>query len=158
MKICSKCRVNKPTSEFYKTIHHKDGLRSYCKYCAKIQNEQYRLDHPNCDKQWHLDNPFESWISSTYASMKARILGKTDRAEYYKGLPILSRQEWDKWVESQYDVWFDIHNNWLITKKQKDLPSIDRIDPNQGYLVGNMRIITVSENSKLAVQKRLFMA
>lgn len=46
MKTCSKCKVEKPESEFYKNRRHKDGLAYYCKGCSDASTEQYRLDNP----------------------------------------------------------------------------------------------------------------
>lgn len=43
MKICSKCKVNKPLCEFNKNKQHKDGLHSYCKNCYKTINAEYKL-------------------------------------------------------------------------------------------------------------------
>jgi 5-methylcytosine-specific restriction endonuclease McrA len=42
MKTCSKCRDEKPHSDFYK---NGDGLSSYCKACVKIRNAEYRAKH-----------------------------------------------------------------------------------------------------------------
>jgi 5-methylcytosine-specific restriction endonuclease McrA len=35
MKKCSKCDIEKPTSEFYKVNQNKDGLAGFCKSCWK---------------------------------------------------------------------------------------------------------------------------
>lgn len=43
MKICSKCKILKSKSEFFKDAAHKDGLRSSCKECsAKLSRDLYR--------------------------------------------------------------------------------------------------------------------
>lgn len=41
-KVCSKCRRNKPLSDFYKQENHSDGLRSACKDCLKKADKKYR--------------------------------------------------------------------------------------------------------------------
>lgn len=45
MKICSKCKQNKPEDQYHKAKNGKNGLRSYCKECAKKQkNDWYRAN------------------------------------------------------------------------------------------------------------------
>jgi 5-methylcytosine-specific restriction endonuclease McrA len=55
MKQCSKCLAYKPTFAFYKKPDAKDGLRSYCIPCNKVESkiwtqnnkEQYRKNASN---------------------------------------------------------------------------------------------------------------
>jgi hypothetical protein len=42
MKICSYCKLKKPTTEFYKNRSKKSGLSSYCTICVK----KYVKKHP----------------------------------------------------------------------------------------------------------------
>jgi hypothetical protein len=41
MKVCSKCKTSKDSTEFYKSKFTKDGLKSSCISCAN----KYREDH-----------------------------------------------------------------------------------------------------------------
>jgi hypothetical protein len=41
-KQCSLCGIEKPLSEFYKSIGHLDGYRPLCNECNKILNAKYR--------------------------------------------------------------------------------------------------------------------
>jgi len=41
MKICSKCKINKSISEFYKNRSRKDGLDHRCKICSKLEAKEY---------------------------------------------------------------------------------------------------------------------
>lgn len=45
MKVCSKCGVYKPVSEFSKRKALKDGLRSQCKSCDKMHNDTYKIEN-----------------------------------------------------------------------------------------------------------------
>jgi ribosomal protein L24 len=45
-KKCSKCGQTKPTSDFHKDSHHKDGLTSHCKVCCAISRKSYRSNNP----------------------------------------------------------------------------------------------------------------
>jgi hypothetical protein len=40
-KICSKCKINKPISDFVKHPQTKDGLQCRCNQCRKIDREKY---------------------------------------------------------------------------------------------------------------------
>ena len=41
-KQCSRCKEVKDASLFYKNRKSKDGLKSYCKECSKIYENNYR--------------------------------------------------------------------------------------------------------------------
>jgi hypothetical protein len=41
MKICSKCKIEKEESEFYKRKMARDGLRSNCKNCISLKKKQH---------------------------------------------------------------------------------------------------------------------
>lgn len=42
-KICTKCKSEKPTSEFHKCPSRRDGLHSWCKPCARDAAKNKRL-------------------------------------------------------------------------------------------------------------------
>jgi hypothetical protein len=57
IKICSKCKVEKDFCEFGKNKSQKDGLRSECKNCRKLN---YKLNSEKLllnNKSWKLKNP-----------------------------------------------------------------------------------------------------
>ncbi|QGH76337.1 HNH endonuclease [Streptomyces phage Daubenski] len=41
MKRCTKCGLDKENSDFYKDKQKKDGLKSFCKCCASVNDEDY---------------------------------------------------------------------------------------------------------------------
>ena len=52
MKLCSKCQVNKPVTDFSKDKHAKDGLAYYCKPCASAgSRKSYSTRKQN--KDWY---------------------------------------------------------------------------------------------------------
>jgi hypothetical protein len=53
MKICSKCKENKPKESFGKDTRHKDGLLSRCRSC---ENERNKTNSEYL-KMWKLNNP-----------------------------------------------------------------------------------------------------
>lgn len=44
-KLCKRCNEDVCTSLFYKNIHKKDGLQSYCKICMKKENQNNYQKH-----------------------------------------------------------------------------------------------------------------
>ena len=74
MKICTKCGIELPLSEFSKNKSRKDGLQPYCKVCMKQyytanrehmleRQKQYNAKHAEAIKQymkqWYADNRAE---------------------------------------------------------------------------------------------------
>lgn len=51
-KICSKCKVEKDIIYFSKHKKEKDGLRSYCKDCAKVYKDKYDKAHKEYSKEY----------------------------------------------------------------------------------------------------------
>jgi len=41
-KICSQCKIERPTTDFYKAKKSKDGLRSNCRFCCTAYTMQYQ--------------------------------------------------------------------------------------------------------------------
>lgn len=71
MKTCSKCKVEKDESEFFKDKWRKDGLKSNCKACESIrlpkppkqtieEKRAYRKGHYHRNKQKYIDRA-ASW-------------------------------------------------------------------------------------------------
>ena len=44
MKRCSKCKIEKGVSEFYKDPGHKDGLQSHCRGCISVFKAKQYLE------------------------------------------------------------------------------------------------------------------
>lgn len=42
MKVCKDCKIEKPLSEFYKSVRDGPWTKSYCKSCDKIRAVAYR--------------------------------------------------------------------------------------------------------------------
>ena len=56
VKVCIKCKVEKPLTEFYKTNDNKSGFRNDCKDCFK-QYYQANKEHINeRNRKWYQDN------------------------------------------------------------------------------------------------------
>lgn len=94
-------------------------------------------------------------LMRTYRNMYTRVSGilKT-KAHLYEGLDILSKDDFYEWSLSN-DAFNTLFDEWVSSGYDKKLsPSIDRKDTNYGYVLGNIRWLTHSENSRLgAVSK-----
>lgn len=59
MKKCTKCKIDKPESEYYKNAQLKSGLRSECKNCSKDHAKQpyVRKHRTELMAKWRKENP-----------------------------------------------------------------------------------------------------
>lgn len=94
-------------------------------------------------------------LMRTYRNMQSRVKGiLKQKAHLYEGLPIMPREQFYMWAMSSktfnalFDAWAE------AGYKCGDSPSIDRIDPDKGYVIGNVRWLTHRENSALSRRNR----
>ena len=73
MKTCSKCKIEKPRSEFGKHASKKDGLRGVCKLCNNASAKKYRDENPEIHlaavSRWATNNPER--VSENHAKWRA---------------------------------------------------------------------------------------
>jgi len=127
-KICSKCKLEKPASEYNKWKLSKDGLYSRCKSCHKHEN--------NTERQ-----VIKRFINAHKNRIKC---SKSYSKEYDE----------TKFVQWLYENNFqDLYNNWKDSNYDKTLaPSVDRINAEDDYKLSNMQLITWDLNHlKIAV-------
>jgi hypothetical protein len=55
-KICSKCREEKPFSEFFRSKKHSSGRKSWCKLCCRNYYEENREPSREAGKRWYASN------------------------------------------------------------------------------------------------------
>lgn len=60
-KVCSKCKIDKPFSDYFKDNRRKIGIRCKCKDCCKTETiewrEKNRSEYNNYTAQWRAKNP-----------------------------------------------------------------------------------------------------
>lgn len=75
MKICSKCNIEKESSEFHKRAASKDGLNTICKECKYNVDKQYNIKNWEKIKERRKDY-FKTYKRKYYASHKEHIILK----------------------------------------------------------------------------------
>jgi hypothetical protein len=88
--------------------------------------------------------------------MKSRISGvQKKNLESYIGKEILEKEVFYNWIlsNSNYDLLFNEYE--ASGYERKFAPSVDRIDPNFGYSIDNIQIITMSKNSGKDAKKQI---
>lgn len=95
------------------------------------------------------------FLSRLYKNMRGRVEGiQSLKAHLYKGLYLLPRDDFYAWAMSN-DNFHTLYNDWVNNNYDRKLtPSVDRIDPQLGYTVSNIRWLTHSENSRLGAISR----
>lgn len=100
------------------------------------------------------------FLSNLYYEMSHRVDPKSTRRvkkgnkKYWSGLPILDREDFIEWgmKNSHFNRLFDA---WEATGHiQRFVPTVDRVNPKKGYIIGNMEWVMLSENSHRAAVSR----
>ncbi len=83
--------------------------------------------------------------------MRRRVQGKdTNRPDLYAGLPILPRDAFVSWAKNHPDF-LNLYKQWFTSKFDRRLtPSINRMNSNKGYILGNIEWVTNSQNCGLS--------
>lgn len=122
MGICKECNI-------FKLMHSIDNLCINCLYRFKGRNDKI------------------FYLKRKYTQMRQRVSNiKKNHSTYYFGLKICSRKDFfNKFInDKNYNLLFD---NWVKSEWEYNLiPSIDRINPEEGYTLDNIQFITMIEN------------
>lgn len=127
MKACSKCDLPKDNKN-----------RSWCKSCVKQYSKEYRIAHlvhiKQTVKEKFKKSPWKKTLSSVKYRAKTKNIPFDLTEDYLKSIfnsnlcPILG-------------ITIDIGSSNIWNK-----PSLDRINPNLGYIQGNVRFISNRAN------------
>lgn len=145
-KLCKHCGEEKPLSEFVR-VKTRSGRGGMCKVCKNLKQVSYREKTENVHSKQY-EKTLNGYLMRTYRNMLSRVTGVLKTKEHlYKGLEILKREEFYKWsLESNYPYLLQAYE--ASGYDMKLAPSIDREDSSLGYVIGNIRWVTHSENSR----------
>lgn len=129
MKECKDCNTVKPLNEFTKKASCKDGYEPRCKICRSIKYNKSTL---------------ELVVKKIYQS---QLLNSSKRGHVP---PNYTLQELIEWTKRQPN-WNTIYKAYVDSNYQKSLaPSIDRLDNNKPYSIGNIQLVDWRTNIKNA--------
>jgi hypothetical protein len=88
-------------------------------------------------------------LMRNYRNMESRVKGiQTKKFHLYAGKKLLSREEFYEWAMNSVEF-HCLFWEWEESGYEMKLaPSVDRVDPDKGYEIGNMEWVTHSENSR----------
>lgn len=75
MKLCSKCKIEKPKSEFYRDKSSKDGLSYTCKSCVSERGKKWRETNRNRVQEYR-----KEYLLKNELAVREQILNKTKKA------------------------------------------------------------------------------
>lgn len=78
-KICFRCKISKPSEDFYKNLRNKDGLSTYCKICKNEYTKEYVATHEETKRklaeaqiEWNANHVYRRWAHSTITNHRNR--------------------------------------------------------------------------------------
>lgn len=121
---------------------HREKSRKY----RMMNGDKWRKAHSLGMKKYRRTKI--GYMRHKYLQMKTRIRGRPDRKnDSWRGKSICTREEFLRW-SMQNPSFHRLFRQWLHNQNNPKLwPSIDRIKNTEGYIIGNMRWVTHSENS-----------
>lgn len=97
-------------------------------------------------KKWR--NSPRGYLNRLYGGIKTRCTNRRYKKNAkYHGLPVMSWEDFVQWgLTPEFE---EMYEAYLQSGKDRKLaPSVDRIDPTKGYVLGNVQWLTLSDNSK----------
>jgi hypothetical protein len=133
-KICFKCKATLDLSSFSKETKRKDGLSPRCKACKKIYNKQTERRRDIRDEAIRATGG----ISLRYVQ---------DRVSLYKSRAKSKNYPFDLDADYLINLWKNQNGKCYYTNREMNIihlafnfwsPSLDRLDPDKGYVKGNV--------------------
>lgn len=149
-RTCRGCLIEQALEDFPRKIDCAEGRSWRCQVCVNASQRARRQRNGNSDTKRHEKTP-QGFLMRAYRNMKSRVTGvQKEKAHLYQGLPILPKEDFYAWSRDNVDFW-RLFRQWVASGYDRRLtPSVNRVDPEQGYVFPNLEWITHSLNSGLA--------
>jgi hypothetical protein len=160
-KKCKACSETKPTSEFYKDGN---GLRTKCKSCDKVRFRRFNATTQYSAARYRRRCEADpAWQRKALQAYRER-----DPKRYWAWFAAARA----RWRAKKYGLTYDLTPAYLLSiapddcpalgvrlaypdgsrrGDQKNLlptaPSLDRIQPSKGYVIGNVQVISILANA-----------
>lgn len=141
MKVCSKCKEEKPLEAFSKYSRSSDGYKGQCKSCASNQGKEYYERTKVLNPRVPLYGPEDIRVAECYDGMKARCYNPKNKD--YKNYGGRGITICDEWLGSRQSFVL-----WAWANGYSDELTIDRKDPNGNYEPDNCRWATLSVQAR----------
>lgn len=142
MRECKICKETKSLDNYYNEKAKTKKYEFMCIPCAKTLHKTYEKTH-------------KGFVMRLYRNMESRVTGiQKLKFHLYEGKELLSRTDFYNWIltDSEFLRLFEDYKNSGYERKLA--PSVDRVDSTEGYHLGNMEVITMSENSRRGAVSR----
>lgn len=158
MKECVKCGEIFSEDQFYKDKGKISGRRGYCKNCDKESHQNYveknRARINKYKREWYKKHP--NRIKAAQRKFRINNIGSAlinqarGRARK-KGVPFTLDDHRDKLIERVNRLECELTGIRLDPAGRKSFNSVslDRINPELGYIYSNVRIVAYSVNCAL---------
>jgi len=152
MKICSKCKIEKPLDSFYKKNSTKSGYQSACKLCKKNHERDYYVNGGNSEKCAVKRAVTKDYQKITQKEWRKHNQGiKNFHTAKYRAL---KKQATPKWLtKEQLKQIRDLYKEArVITEMTGISHQVDHIHPLNGrqssglHVPWNIQILTKEEN------------
>lgn len=140
---CSRCKVDKPASAFSKNRARHNGLSAECKVCkserdrAYIRTETYKAAKRKRRQQTKRQSPQKVWANESILRLRKRARAKQMECTISRDWLLDNLPGRCPLLKEAF--WFD-------DKPNDYTPTVDRIDPTQGYTEENCWIISAKAN------------
>ena len=154
LRNCSKCKRDKPKTQFFKEKRGAEGLRYSCKDCDRKRRRSYHgwKERATCLDMENARKLKRDWTAMDRMRYRARYLIRgAQRRSADKHLPFDLNQYRDE-IQARVDAGFCELSGIrfdLSEKRGFASPSIDRIRPELGYVYNNVRVVCQLMNCAL---------
>jgi hypothetical protein len=136
IKKCLWCGEVKPLTSFHKHSKLSDGRRPECKDCSKAKKEKSKLENP-------LEHAMKNLSANIYKRIFIDINKPKNKCYKEKNIKCLIGNN----TPAIYDTLNRHYRDDIKRLLQKGLrPSVDRIDPDGHYELGNIQIVDLVDN------------